>query len=341
MLSAVIYKALIDKNAEEDTLTGQLKVFKEILIPDLTESHFADIYAQTLAYGLFAARLNQSNTQQFSRILAAQLIPQSNPFLRKFFQYIAGFDLDTRISWIVDALADLFNCVSVEDIKKEFEKANQDPYIHFYETFLTEYNPKLREGMGVYYTPLPVVKFIVHAIDDILQKDFKLPNGLADHSKIKKDISQADGGKKTIEFHRVQILDPATGTGTFLAEVIENIHQKYASQSGMWKDYCEQHLIPRLNGFEILMASYAMAHFKMDMTLKETGYTIDPNSRLQVFLTNSLEEPENIASKLPLAEWLSQEANEANKIKRDTPVMVVLGNPPYNVSSQNKGKWIT
>jgi predicted helicase len=340
LLAAIIKNALKEKS-EHDTLSGQYEGFKEILIHNLEINAFADIYAQTLAYGLFAARLNQSTEQQFSRLLAAQLIPQSNPFLRKFFQYIAGFDLDTRICWIVDALADLFNCVSVEDIKKEFEKANQDPYIHFYETFLAEYDPALRETRGVYYTPLPVVKFIVEAVDDILKSEFNLQKGLADYSKVKRIVPGKNGTPETVELHKVQILDPAAGTGTFLAEVIDVIYAYFAKNKGAWLGYCDKHLIPRINGFEILMASYAMAHFKLDMKLRETGYAFKDSSRLRVYLTNSLEEPDDKEQpRFPMIEWLTQEAGEARKVKRDTPVMVVLGNPPYNISTQNKNDWI-
>ncbi|GHT63365.1 hypothetical protein FACS1894110_01010 [Spirochaetia bacterium] len=340
LLAHSIEKALAEKTSEDDTLSGQLEGFRKVLIHDLSETDFADIYAQTLAYGMFAARLNDRSDTVFNRVQAAHLIPLSNPFLRKFFQYIAGFDLDDRIRWIVDALADLFNCVAVDELLKEFARTNQDPYIHFYETFLAEYDPKLRESRGVYYTPLPVVQFIVRAVDDILQKEFKLPQGLADNSKIKRKVTRSDGTTKSIELHKVQILDPATGTGTFLAEVINKIYEGFAKQQGMWTNYCAEHLIPRLNGFEILMASYAMAHFKLDMTLKETGYHGEDNSRLRVYLTNSLEEPPKEILELPFAQWLGDEAAEANKIKRDTPVMVVLGNPPYSVSSQNKGGWI-
>jgi predicted helicase len=306
-------------------LTGQYEGFRKILLHNLGTAEFSDIYAQTLAYGLFAARLTQTDSQTFTRILAAQLVPKSNPFLRKFFQYVAGYDLDPRIVWIVDALADLFNCVAVEDIKKEFLQANQDPYIHFYETFLAKYNPELRETRGVYYTPLPVVKFIVRAVDDILKTEFNIKSGLADHSKLK----DADG------FHKVQILDPAAGTGTFLAEVIEKIHEHFAGNKGAWQGYCADHLIPRVNGFEILMASYAMAHFKLDMKLKETGYKGDGASRLRVYLTNSLEEPPKEVPELFMEKWLTDEAKEANNVKRNTPVMVVLGNPPYSGESAN------
>jgi predicted helicase len=324
LLAAVIHNALKDKS-DSNTLTGQYEGFRKILMHNLGAVEFSDIYAQTLAYGLFAARLNQADNQPFTRILAAQLVPKSNPFLRKFFQYVAGYDLDSRIVWIVDALADLFNCVAVEDIKKEFLQANQDPYIHFYETFLAKYNPELRETRGVYYTPLPVVKFIVRAVDDILKNEFNIKAGLADHSKLK----DADG------FHKVQILDPAAGTGTFLAEVIEKIHEHFAGNKGAWQGYCADHLIPRVNGFEILMASYAMAHFKLDMKLKETGYNGDGVSRLRVYLTNSLEEPPKEVPELFMEKWLTDEAKEANKVKKNTPVMVVLGNPPYSGESAN------
>jgi predicted helicase len=158
---------------------------------------------------------------------------------------------------------------------------------------------------------------------------------LADHSKIRRAAVGKDGKPETEELHKVQILDPAAGTGTFLAEVIDKIFSYFAKNKGAWNDYCEKHLIPRINGFEILMASYAMAHFKLDMKLQETSYTFTDNSRLRVYLTNSLEEPENVAEKFPLIEWLTQEANEASKIKRDTPMMVVLGNPPYSGESAN------
>jgi predicted helicase len=228
------------------------------------------------------------------------------------------------------------------------DKRHHDPMIHFYEDFLSEYNPKLRKSKGVWYTPQPVVGFIVRAVDEILQKEFNLPEGLADYSTIEKDVAveqsydgrTKDGMKHAMKrFHRVQILDPATGTGTFLAEVVNQIYDRYLDQQGIWQQYVEQHLLPRLNGFEILMASYAVAHLKLDMLLSETGYQHQSEKRLHVYLTNSLEESNNEPRTL-FAQWLSREAAEANVIKRDCPVMVVIGNPPYSGESQNKGKWI-
>ncbi|MHB9296459.1 hypothetical protein PilKf_02226 [Pillotina sp. SPG140] len=339
LLADVIERALKDKTAGDDSLSDQLKAFRTVLIHHLEPAAFADIYAQTLAYGLFAARMNDRGAETFNRGKAATLIPLSNPFLRKFFQYIARYDLDDRIRWIVDALADIFNWVSAEELLKEFARANQDPFIHFYETFLSEYDPKLRESRGVYYTPLPVVKFIVRAVDDILETEFNLPRGLADNSKVTRTIKNADGTEKKVAFHKVQILDPAAGTGTFLAETVNKIYGRFGSQMGMWQNYCGEHLIPRLHGFEILMASYAMAHFKLEMALRETGYKCGAGERVRVYLTNSLEEPENKKESILLMEkWLSDEADEANGIKRDTPVMVVLGNPPYSGESANTTK---
>ncbi|MEO8886111.1 MAG: type ISP restriction/modification enzyme [Mucilaginibacter sp.] len=354
LLSQTIEAALNSdvENAENSTLNDQMHAFKDILIHDIKPREFADIYAQTIAYGMFAARLHDPTLPTFSRQEAAELIPKTNPFLRKLFQYIAGVDLDSRIVWIVDALADIFRATDVAALLQNFGKATQthDPIIHFYETFLSEYDPALRKARGVWYTPEPVVNFIVRAVDDILKTEFNLPNGLADNSKIKikqKAFTQATTDRRSvvkeveteIEVHKVQILDPATGTGTFLAEVVKQVYNKYKGQQGIWSSYVENHLIPRLNGFELLMASYAMAHLKLDMLLTETGYKPTRDQRFKIYLTNSLEEHHPDTSTL-FANWLSSEANEANHIKRDTPVMVVMGNPPYSGESANKGEWI-
>ena len=342
LLSDVIEKALTsdEANKEDSTLKDQMNAFKQILIHDITPKEFADVYAQTIAYGMFAARLHDPTLPTFSRQEAAELIPKSNPFLRKLFGYIAGPDIDDRIKWIVDSLVDIFLACNVEEILKNYGKSTrmEDPIIHFYETFLSEYDPKLRKARGVWYTPAPVVNFIVRAVDDILKTEFHLPQGLADSSKTKIKVD-VQGKKTEQEVHKVQILDPATGTGTFLAETIKHIHKKFEGQQGIWSNYVETHLLPRLNGFELLMASYAMAHLKLDLLLTETGYKPTTNQRFRVYLTNSLEESHPDTGTL-FANWLSTEANEANHIKRDTPVMCVIGNPPYAVSSTNKSDWI-
>jgi len=333
-----------DEETQENTsLREQYKTFKQVLINELTPKEFADIYSQTLAYGMFAARLHDTTLDDFSRQEAAELIPKSNPFLRKLFGYIAGPDIDERIKRTVDNLADVFRATNVEELLKNFGKSTQtnDPIIHFYETFLSEYDPKLRKSRGVWYTPEPVVNFIVRAVDDILKIEFNLPQGLADTSKIKIKVPE-QGSSKLVEkeVHKVQILDPATGTGTFLSEVVKLIYNNnFKNLQGVWSSYVEEHLIPRLNGFELLMASYSIAHLKLDMLLRETGYNPTGNQRFNIYLTNSLEEYHPDTGTL-FSNWLSTEANDANHIKRDTPVMVVMGNPPYSVSSSNKSEWI-
>jgi predicted helicase len=342
LLAEVLEKSLISDeiNAENSTLKEQLDSFREILIHDISPKAFADVYAQTIAYGMFAARLNDSNLGDFNRQKAAELIPKSNPFLRKLFQYVAGYDLDSRIVWIVDSLAKIFLACNVGEILKSYEKEThtENPVIHFYETFLSEYDASLRKAKGVWYTPKPVVNFIVRAVDDILKSEFDLKMGLADNSSVK--ISTKEQGK-TIkrDVHKVQILDPATGTGTFLVEVVKNIYNALKGQHGAWNSYVEQHLLPRVNGFELLMASYAMAHLQLDLLLKETGYE-NNQQRFRIFLTNSLEESILEKPRLPMMRWLSDEGIEADKIKKQTPVMVILGNPPYSVSSSNKSEWI-
>lgn len=360
MLAGVIKNALDQGNENlglsdevselDDELLSQLNAFKERLIYDLDPATFADIYAQTIAYGLFSARLHDTTLDTFTRHEAAGLIPAANPFLRRFFQYIAGYDLDSRISWIVDDLADLFRAVDVGELMKDYGKATQrnDPFLHFYETFLAEYNPKLRKSRGVYYTPEPVVNFIVRAVDNILQTSFGLPQGLADPSKINIRVDtptststseRGENKKSNQEIHKVQILDPATGTGTFLSNIVQYIYQtRFPNQKGIWPEYVRSDLIPRLNGFEILMASYAMAHTKLEMVLRDTGCETD-NKRLRIFLTNSLEGYKHDKGAM-FSQWLAAEAKAADSIKLKTPVMVVIGNPPYSGESANKGEWI-
>jgi len=351
LLSDIIGKALSsdEEHQEDSTLKDQMLAFKQILIHDITPQGFADVYAQTIAYGMFAARLHDPTLDNFSRQEAAELIPKSNPFLRKLFGYIAGPDIDDRIKWVVENLSEIFLACNVEEILKNYGKSTkmEDPIIHFYETFLSEYDPKLRKSRGVWYTPQPVVNFIVRAVDEILKTEFDLPQGLADTSKTSIKVNTQTADKRSAtgykqmeqEVHKLQILDPATGTGTFLAEVVKHIHKKFQGQQGIWSNYVETHLLPRLNGFELLMASYAMAHLKLDLLLTETGFKPTTNQRFKVYLTNSLEEHHQDTGTL-FANWLSTEANEANHIKRDTPVMCVIGNPPYSGESANKGEWI-
>ncbi len=356
-----IGKALVADKDDKSELAAQYIGFRDTLLHDIKKVDFADIYAETIVYGMFAARYHDPTPENFSRQEALELLPKSNPFLRKLFTFIASHDLDEGIRWIIDDLANIFQATNVQNLMNRWSDANdkRDPFLHFYETFLAEYNPKKRKSRGVWYTPEAVVNFIVRAVDDVLKTEFNLPEGLADTSKVAVKVDTGEtkevgkkGNKKRVpvikteKLHRVQILDPATGTGTFLAEVIKQVTPRIkAVNAGGWSNYVERDLIPRLHGFELLMASYAMCHMKLDMMLSETGYkpSEDP-PRLSVWLTNSLEEPKQDDNSLPLfglARAISVEAHGANEVKRDKPIMCIIGNPPYSVSSQNKGDWIS
>jgi len=350
LMRDVFFKTVSAKG--DNSLKQQLAAFKEVLMHDMDAAQFADVYAQTIAYGLFTARLHDPTQDDFSRAEALTLIPKANPFLRQLFQYVAGNDLDDRVVWIVDALCEVFLACNVPNILKDFGAGTgrSDPILHFYETFLTAYDAGLRKDRGVWYTPEPVVRFIVRAVDDVLKTHFNLKDGLADISKTDFEIvsgietkgrKKGQETKEKIKIHKVQVLDVATGTGTFLAEVMRHIHASRKGQEGTWSSYVDKDLLPRLHGFEILMASYAMCHMKLDLLLQQTGYKpTGAQPRLGVYLTDALEEHHK-DSHLPFVNWLSQEANEASRIKREMPIMVAIGNPPYSGISQNKGEWIT
>jgi predicted helicase len=315
-------------------LHNWLEAFKEVLIPDLkpyseeretpslTKPTFDDMLAQTLAYGFFAAYLNMPAKEEFTRQSAIWAIPKTNPFLRKLFGEMAGPDMPDTIAWAVEELVNLLKHTRIDLILKDFGKGKgkQDPVVHFYETFLAAYDPKIREVRGVYYTPEPVVSYIVRSIDHLLKARFRRPKGLADENTL--------------------ILDPAVGTGTFLYFVIQHIYESLSPQHGAWNDYVARHLLNRVFGFELLMAPYAIAHLKLGMLLEQTGHNVGADQRLGIYLTNTLEEAAR-KSEAMLSRWISDEANAAAEIKRDKPILVVLGNPPYSGVSANKGPWIT
>ena len=343
-----------DAGSQPTDLIGQHEAFKANLIGDITVAEFADIYAETIAYGLFAARLHDETPASFSRAEALELLPKSNPFLRELFIYIAGPNLDERLRRVVDDLCAVFLATNMEQVLRHFGKVTerQDPFLHFYEVFLAEYNPAKRKARGVWYTPEPVVNFIVRAVDEVLKTEFGLADGLADTSRISIDWDTGQNDPKTgkpatikREVHRVQILDPATGTGTFLAEVLKLVAERVKGIApGQWSQYVESDLIPRIHGFELLMASYAMCHMKLDMILTGLGYKpSDSAPRLKVYLTNTLEEGERVEQTLPLMglhRAIAEESKLASDIKRQTPIMCVIGNPPYSGESANKGPWI-
>lgn len=338
-----LYLAHEDDERNQE-LEKMYNMMKELLVHDLTTEKFADMYAQTLVYGLFVARFNDTTPENFDRKEARDLVPASNPFLREFFDHIVGPRFDKRLAYIVDELCEVFSVSDVNTLVhkhlKLFEVGDEkDPIIHFYEDFLKEYDPAERKKMGAYYTPLPVVRFIIKNVDEILKRDFGLPKGLADTSKKKVTLtSQGKNYKK--EMHRVQILDPAVGTATFLNEVMRHIYQGFKGQEGRWPSYVETDLLPRIYGFELMMAPYTIAHLKLGMTLRETGVKT-PKQRIGVYLTNTLEEGNPRQPDLfsfGLADVVSKEAEEAANIKHERPIMVIMGNPPYSLLSSNMGK---
>ena len=333
----------------DDLLYAKYLELREKLIRNLEREEFADVYAQTIVYGLFAARLHCPAGSVFERSHLADLVPATNPLLRAIFLDLIVVNPEPRIAWLVDDLVEMFAQTDTDRMlgggdwdagqggdaarcAAPQQGAEQDPLIHFYEDFLRAYDPTKRKKRGVWYTPLPIVRFMVRAVDALLQRDFGLPQGLADSGLL--PAAPQGGGAPA---HRVQILDPATGTGTFLAEVVRQIYGKFKGREGMWAQYVERHLLPRLLGFELLMASYAIAHLKLETLLRQTGYATMGGERLGVYLTNSLEGETEFQA---FPGFIDQEAAGANAIKRSGRVMVMLGNPPYNVASSNQSKWI-
>ncbi|HEW97987.1 MAG TPA: DNA methyltransferase [Beggiatoa sp.] len=330
-LARLIRESILKAYEQEKTgvLHDQLASFRKVLMNSLTVEQFADMYAQTVCYGLFAAKCNASLTEPFSRIHAGHYLPKTNPFLRNLFSQIVGVDLDERLVWVVEHLVTVLNHADIGAILVDFGKRTrqEDPVVHFYETFLQHYDPSMREMRGVYYTPEPVVSYIVRSVDLLLKQQFKLRSGLADSSRLESGL------------HKVQILDPAVGTGTFLYAVFNQIFAKFRNNKGMWSSYVSEHLLPRVHGFELLMAPYTVAYMKLGLQLQEMGYEFDSEERLRICLINTLDESQEFVDE-KWARWLSEEANAAMAVKQDSPVMVIVGNPPYSGHSANTGEWI-
>ena len=357
MIRDVVREAFANKQASNNV--GDLyKATQQTLVDDLSLDDFADVFAQTLAYGLFAARVNtDANTFHWST--AAGAIPSANPFLQQVFYLTAGPNAASEpFIGFVDDLSQLLANSDMEAVLSDFGKrdAREDPIMHFYETFLAAYDPQLRERRGVYYTPEPVISYIVRSVDYLLRERFGCAEGLADYQMAEYEtLEDVDGEQKPVtkESHRVLLLDPACGTGSFLYGVIDHIREQFRSSgnAGMWDGYVREHLLPRIFGFELMMAPYAMAHLKLGMQLAAQDmpeehrtnwrYRFGDSERLGIYLTNSLENAEQQAVGL----WgpmrvITEEANAAAEIKRELPIMVVLGNPPYSAVSSNKGDWI-
>ena len=339
-------KKQIKLNMEYEEESGFLhelfKNFKEMLIHDLKLDEFADMYAQTVTYGLFTARITHEGVFDLEYI--DSIIKFTNPFLKSFFNEIVNHDNLLVIEELgIADLVELLKKSNIEAILRDFGKgkATDDPVIHFYELFLQEYNPKLREIRGVYYTPDPVVSFIVRSVDCLLKMEFGFKDGLADET-----LDEKTGLPK------IQILDPATGTGTFLLHSLiqmkNNFYKKYKDLSGedrnkKWQSYVKNNFFTRITGFELLLAPYAIAHLKIDLKLKELGYAIDEIDKLRIFLSNTLQGSatgvRDITSYLNV-NWLAEEASNARDIKSKLPINIVIGNPPYSGLSSNKIDYI-
>ena len=341
------------ESSKKEELERMMRFIKDHLIHEFEVKDFADMYAQTLVYGLFAARYNDDTLESFSRQEARELVPATNPFLKSFFDHISGSSFPPRLEIIVNELCEVFSHADVKSLMEDYFKQTSlfgeeheapDPVIHFYEDFLKEYDPKKKMEMGVFYTPLPVVRFIVRGIDDILKREFGILDGLADNAKITRtrmepapEGSRSEQVRITEEVHRVQLLDVAVGTGTFLNETLQHIYEAKKHNQGHWEAYVNDHLLPRLHGFELMMASYTIAHLKLAMTMKQTGVK-EFKQRLGVYLSNTLDEPHKIDRQGDLfgvVNTIAEESNRASEVKQEKPIMVVLGNPPYSGESQN------
>ena len=320
----------IQSSLEIETTTEELNqlksTFKKLLLLDIDNDKFADMYAQTIAYGLFTAKIGHAQNPgqfAFNRTTASIYISDRIPFLKGLFDLVLGTDSVSKIHKSIENLIDLFNTIDMTNILENFgqETRTEDPVIHFYETFLAAYESSLRKSRGVYYTPEPVVNFIVRSVDDILDQVFDLEYGL--------------GNRK------VTILDPATGTGTFLYAVIKQIRDNVAKfDIRQWNNFLRgARLLNRLFGFELLMTPYTIAHLKLGLLLGDLGYKFVPEERLKVYLTNALEAGIKEGDLIPgITQIIAEESSQAGKVKTEIPVMVVLGNPPYSVSSQNASK---
>ena len=305
------------------SIIGFFEAFQVFLIAGINEKEFADLYSQTITYGLFAARVRAPG--EFNRKLAYSYIPKSIGILRDIFRFISLEDLPLQMEIIIDDIAEV---LAVSDAKKILDQyyhegKGSDPILHFYETFLSVYDPSTREKRGVYYTPEPVVSFIVRSLHLILKEKFNIPEGLA--------------------AEEVTLLDPAGGTLGFLTKAIEVAVEEFQGRygKGAVKTFLKDRILRNYYSFELMMAPYAIGHMKMSFLLEELGYTMGDTERVKYYLTNTLEMDVLEESRFPGMSSLSNESREATKVKNDVPILVVLGNPPYSGHSSNKGKWIS
>lgn len=321
----VIIEELKEEKIEgTQTLEGFYKAFKGHLISSLSIEDFADLFSQTITYGLFAARARAD--KKFHRELAYKYIPHTIGILRDVFKFVSSAEIPKPMEWIVDDISEVLSATDVKTIISNFYKEGRgkDPIIHFYETFLAEYDPKEREKKGVYYTPEPVVKYIVSSIHELLKTKFGKKDGFADSS--------------------VTVLDPAAGTLTFPAQAIGLAIQEYSKKygGGGVKALIKDHVLKDFYAFELMMAPYAVGHLKIGFVLDEFNYKLSEDERFNLFLTNTLDFTKEDPNRFPgvFEQSIAKESSDALKIKEDVPVMVITGNPPYSGSSENKGEWI-
>ena len=304
-------------------ILGFYEAFQKYLIRGLTKVQFADLYSQTITYGLFASRMRCEG--DFNRKVAVYDIPHTIGILREMFNFISLGDLPPQMEWIVDEISDVLASVDVKGIFSEYFKTRKgmDPVFHFYETFLTEYDPELKEKRGVYYTPEPVVSYIVRSLSIILQEKFSLKDGLAETN--------------------LTLLDPAGGTLTFLADAIKQSVDEFVGHYGEGgkKDFIREHILEDFYSFELMVAPYAIGHLKISFILEELGCSLLENERLKFFLTNTLDLEEIEQTALPGMASLAEESRKAGEVKKRIPIFAIIGNPPYSGISANRGKWIS
>ena len=312
-----------EEDAGKTVLSGFYDAFKTYLIGGLTQEAFADLYAQTITYGMFAARTRAANG--FNRKLAYDYIPATIGILRDLFKFISWGDVPKPMEWMLDDIAEVLAVTDVKTLLHQYfyEGKGADPIVHFYETFLAAYDPATREKRGVYYTPEPVVAYIVRSLHRILQTHFGRTGGFAADS--------------------VTVLDPAGGTLTFLAEAAKVAVTEFAAQygDGMQGQFIKDHILKNFYAFELMMAPYAVGHLKMAFLLEELGYPLQPDDRFKLYLTNTLEMADLAQIDLPGMRSISEESHCANAVKKAQPILVILGNPPYSGHSANTGDWIT
>ena len=303
-------------------LTGFFEAFQTYLIGSLTPEDFADLFAQTITYGLFVARTRSGDG--FNRRIAFDNIPHTIGVLRDLFRFISLDDLPNPIAWCVDDIAEVLAVADASGILSRYyrEGKGSDPIVHFYETFLEEYDPDERERRGVYYTPEPVVGYIVRSLHNLLKTEFEKRDGLA-----------SDG---------VTLLDPAAGTMTFVAQATRQAVVEFETKYGSFgrTDFIRSHILKNFYALELMMAPYAVGHLKMSFFFEELGYRLTNDERVRFYLANTLDEEEPQQTQIPVLSALSEESRLAGVVKKQTPILLILGNPPYSGHSSNKGDWI-